>query len=863
MIMADPKLRRIVETEASKPPEQRTLLRPPAPMAQDATRVGTTPARPEPPRFRDPGRMPVDAARAPDGTRASRGVPGAAQAMDFASKAFSGGNMGVLPPTSEPEGPTIGAAPRSLTRLALDALPESVAAPLSAAARALRPAPGPYSGVPGAVGQFLLDPTNLMGDGPVGGAAKATSVGLRLGKRAPAKAANGSAAAQSPRKAWYHGTQENINTLDNTIDGPTFFSSNIKDARFHAGRGGGPGQVLEADLRMKNPLVVDVPKPLRGVDPTEYWDNLEPELWNRMIDGGHDGVVVRGSKKFGDIAVTANGSVIQSSRPAGAPAKRVVDAAEGVPAIRAALAGGTASDNVANMVRGGETVPHRSLPFNPMEPSTWPADYARENQALLRRRDAGEIDYEQWKTGGRELLDKYRVDTPFVAAQNERVTRAAIRAEDGSVTTGAWHGGILDDLPADAGRTTDGFVTDRGQFLDRGQSASLTEFRAGRSLGLPEEGLHSYHIGMDGNPVSDPRQSIRWQGGGGAGDNVGSTLGAPNIQTREPWKPTERGVFDRSVPDNQGTVPSDPRYTPWTTDRQGLSPLVEAIAGSRTVRKGLDADVERGLLMGGPVWYNTAPVNASLMGIPGAISPRDFHLIGGASSASNSVPNEFSVASLINFAQKRGMSREEVVQEFLRHTGWPNRPSFMDMHYDLGMKAVREGVYLPKDLSKEKWKIPSYADKRLGGGGLLDVNAPGGMPALDTHERRRIMQLVQENPRLERLARQTGALEQARKDSGRLPLRNAKDYQAVSSLYTQGAQRYGLPTAGAYQAPRWQGGGHLTGLRSEAVGDFTQLLENSIFDSARLRGMGTDPKSLRDYWAKVARGDEFLLPLGY
>ena len=352
--------------------------------------------------------------------------------------------------------------------------------------------------------------------------------------------------------------------------------------------------------------------------------------------------------------------------------------------------------------------------------------------------------------------------------------------------------------------------------------------------------------------------------------------GVPNVVTPgDTWgKRAGWNIFDRKVPDNQGTRASHPDLVPSVGPRMGLSPLVEAITNSRTVLKGLNRDVDRGLLMGGPEWYNTAPVDAFLLETPGALTPDEFHLLGAASSASNSVPNEFSAASLVNWARKRGidMSTEEGLKEaqrqFLQMTGWKNKPSVMGMHYTGGLNALQRGVYLPSKLDSSSWKIPSYADKRMGGGGILDVEAPGGMAALDTHERRRIMQLVMENPKLAKLARQKSPrakmspAEAAAKDSGRLPLGNALDYQAIARMYNQGAHQYGI-LPGQYQASRWQGGGHLTGLETDPKGDFTHLLEKSIYDSARLRGFGTTPRELREYFARVARGDDLLLPLGY
>lgn len=345
----------------------------------------------------------------------------------------------------------------------------------------------------------------------------------------------------------------------------------------------------------------------------------------------------------------------------------------------------------------------------------------------------------------------------------------------------------------------------------------------------------------------------------------GAISAPPAIHTRPTWKPTPRGVFDRSAPAIQGQLPSDPRLAVPApkSSRTTTSPLVNAIMNSKTVRRGLDRDVDEGLTMGGREWYELGPIKADLdsRSGTGAMSFSDFNMLGGGASASNSVPNELAAVSVINYARKRGLALPEAVEHFLQMTGSRNRPAVMNMHRSLGEGGIAAGgVILPGNPRSNAWKIPSYADKRMGGGGILDVAAPGGMPALDTHERRRIMQLVTENPRLAKLARKTGAAASAASAKGALPLRNALDYQAISSLYTDGAKRYGLPTSGAYQAGRWTGGWDKTGLKSPPTGDFVQILEDALLYTAQKRGLDDSPKGLRGLWGRVAQGDDFILP---
>lgn len=353
----------------------------------------------------------------------------------------------------------------------------------------------------------------------------------------------------------------------------------------------------------------------------------------------------------------------------------------------------------------------------------------------------------------------------------------------------------------------------------------------------------------------------------GEGEKVAAEAAAPKasyLNLLKEWQPTSRGIFDRSAPNIQGQVASDARLVvpKPKTDRMSTSPLVDAIYHSRTVQKGLDADVDKGLLMGGPSWYELGPIKADLdsRAGTGAMSFSDFNNLGGGSSASNSVPGELSAMSVANYARLHGLTRQEAVQHFLDQTGSRLKPSFMDMHYNLGMGGIRDGTILPDNPMSESWKIPSYVDKRNGGGGLLDVEAPGGMPALDTHERRRVMQLAMENPRLAKIARQTGADAAAESNKGTLPLRNALDYKAIADLYTDGARRYGMPTSGAYQASRWTGGWDKTGLKTAPTGDFVQLLEDAIKYSAQMRGMDDSPAGLRNYWSRVAEGKDFIMP---
>lgn len=324
------------------------------------------------------------------------------------------------------------------------------------------------------------------------------------------------------------------------------------------------------------------------------------------------------------------------------------------------------------------------------------------------------------------------------------------------------------------------------------------------------------------------------------------------------WRPTPRGVFNRAaVPDMQGTVASDPRLVPPVGPRATSSMLVDAITSSPVVKAGLRADAERGLPMGGQTWYDLAPVRQFIdeNRQPGMMSFEEFNRVGAGSSMQNSVPNEISASTIINFARKRGLPLDEAKREFLRSTGTDKLPMLTGGHQAVGDKAMREGVVLPEVATGANWKVPMYADKRLGGGGALDVNAPGALPALDTHEKRRIMQLARQDPEVANLMRDLEVY-----DADHVPVVNSADYRELGSMYIDAAKEMGLPTAGTFQAGRWIGGWRDTGLKSPPHGDYTQLLEDMLAYSAQQRGRPSDPASLRKYFADVLRGDEFIVP---
>lgn len=333
---------------------------------------------------------------------------------------------------------------------------------------------------------------------------------------------------------------------------------------------------------------------------------------------------------------------------------------------------------------------------------------------------------------------------------------------------------------------------------------------------------------------------------------------APAASVPERWKPTPRGILNRDgLRDMQGTVPSDPRLVAAEGPRARSSMLVDAIATSPQVQAGLRADAERGFRMGAERWYDMSPLRRFIeeRGGPGTISFDDFTRVGSGASMQNSVPSEISASTILNFARKRGLPLKEAKRIFLRETGTGKLPMLTGMHRKVGEKAIDTGALLPENLLGANWKVPMYADKRLGGGGILDVDAPGALPALDTHEKRRLLQLARQDPQVAKLMKELGVF-----DLDHVPIKNAADYRALGGMYVDAAREMGLPTSGTFQAGRWVGGWDQTGLKSPPFGDYTQILEDLITYSAQRRGMPSDPQSLRRYFDRVLTGDDFIVP---
>ena len=426
-------------------------------------------------------------------------------------------------------------------------------------------------------------------------------------------------------------------------------------------------------------------------------------------------------------------------------------------------------------------------------------------------------------------------------------------------------------------RTRQATIADRAVGLLRGAGEPMGD----TPMGMVNEVLNPVRQGvqareMVGATMAQARRTGRTMGLGDAA--VTAALGAMTMASVVPgmpaddamragrqvmsdvprWTPTPRGIFERGgLRDMQGTVASDARLVLPQGERQTSSMLTDAITTSPIVRAGLRADVERGLPMGGESWYDMAPLRNYMesRATPESMSFEDWTRIGSGSSMNNSVPSEISAATIINYARKRGIPLDEAKRLFLQETGTDKLPMIFGMHREVGERAVRNGVMLPENPLGANWKVPMYTDKRLGGGGDVSRDAAGALPALDTHEKRRLMQFARQDPEVAQLMREQGVF-----DADHVPVTNASDYKELGGMYVDLANEMGLPTAGTAQAGRWIGGWKETGLKSPPFGDYTQILEDAITYSAQKRGMRDDPESLKRYFDSILKSDDFIVP---
>ena len=327
-----------------------------------------------------------------------------------------------------------------------------------------------------------------------------------------------------------------------------------------------------------------------------------------------------------------------------------------------------------------------------------------------------------------------------------------------------------------------------------------------------------------------------------------------------------RGIMDYEAPKIQGTMEDVSVFEPPPGYRGAPHPFTESLLSSRTVPRVLDADFERGLEIMGPRaalnWYELGPARQFMDELGGPYSFDDLNLIGGAASVQTPVHQEIANTAIIMFARKRGISIDEAIDEYFKVTRRPRgvtpegllaRPwGLSDDTYARAGRYLEEGVAAPVNYRGPDWKVPSYVGARQGAG-----TSPFANPALDTHERRRIWQAIQENPRLRRLAEE--GLTPAMRADEVMPIRNAADYSRISDLYRGGQDRYGLITPAQYQAPRWVGGGKATGLATSPTETFVEILADVTAATATDRGLGTSARELRELLGRALSGDDFLI----
>jgi hypothetical protein len=410
-----------------------------------------------------------------------------------------------------------------------------------------------------------------------------------------------------------------------------------------------------------------------------------------------------------------------------------------------------------------------------------------------------------------EKVDKAVIRDPESGAHFEGSSHADAGMNAGPLEDHAWD--LLD-------RTEDngGFSTNHRSFVSRAEAAKIA--KAQQQIQYPET------FGDD--PTT---HNV---------DLMSEDLKAPAVQTRETWRPRERGVFDRApergVPATEYREPAPLPFESAPRPTAGPSALAEQIAHDPRVEQRIVSDMEKGLDLGGRGWYGTLPLKRYFESIGDPQGFIDFNLAGGAGSIRTPTHNELTNLSLLRYARKRGLPYEEARQEFFRRHPGTMKPTFMGVHgkvYDRALAAGNKMV--PSSPSAGELKVPHYTHDRL-----LGAN---GVP-LDTHELRAMAQAL--------------GLDE---DMVRNAAVDAESYNLMTQPYRRVAQRYGLHPD-QVQAGRWIGGGKQTGLKSQPQGDFMQTLEDGLLYTARTTGRDESPKGLRSLWDAIAAGDEFFMPFG-
>jgi hypothetical protein len=365
------------------------------------------------------------------------------------------------------------------------------------------------------------------------------------------------------------------------------------------------------------------------------------------------------------------------------------------------------------------------------------------------------------------------------------------------------------------------------------------------------------------------------------GSNVGGLLRTGNSGGQLNMMPWEGPFFSRDVPSLEGTVqtPAGLLIPAPRTARSGVSPHIDAIANNPNhIMRGMDMDVDNRLMQGRPSdepWYQLGGVKESLDQLNGPLDFTSMNILGGVASQSNSVPMENAIMSVMHMARTRGMSFQDAMKEYHRLSRDPASLNTYAAQFADAEKKMGKGFVIASDPYSQNWKTPSYSMIRRGGGG---VNDPVGrhLAPLDAHERKRLGELALEDPQIAKAMdlpyirkRETGELisaaEEMKLQGGQLPLRNAQDYRAiVDAIYEPGARRYSMPTGGAYQALRWEGGANRTGIRSPVGLSYQQILEQQLRESLRFRGQDPTFRNMESLWNRIGQGQDVInMPAGW
>lgn len=373
---------------------------------------------------------------------------------------------------------------------------------------------------------------------------------------------------------------------------------------------------------------------------------------------------------------------------------------------------------------------------------------------------------------------------------------------------------------------------------------------AGSQIGdTPEERFQNGLLGLGGGMILGG--TVGHAGGRGVRRAEGLLDEAGAVGA---WEPTPRGVLDRSAPSIQGTAEIDPRL-PAQVTRAKPSTITRGIAESPVVREGLLEDARQGMPLGGESWYETGPLKQAVDEVGGPFSFNDVTLARGSGSIQNPTHNEVATLSGLLFGEQQGLGSAAEIRA--RHKAmYPHEPSLWLGEGTLTnfRRARGEGIQLPSTPGSADRKVSWYTHGNLGG-------SADALPALDTHERRRLIQLAAQDPKVMRQLRNAGLVDVAGAQAEVAPITNGADYDLLGSMYRDLGRESGAKTTQQFQAGRWIGGGKHTGLLSQPTGDFTQTMEDALLHTARTRGLDESPAGLKSLFERIVSGQDIATPV--